>query len=299
MTNDLDHDLRDTFRRHEQDVLGHGPTTSRSMFRRIRRRQTGTVLMAVVATAAIAIAGISGLGAIRSSEQTPAVPGGAETGPAETRPTENEVMSIWLPPRGAEPSTPADGKLLLSDGDMSPWWFLQVYADGRVIWLNETYAYGSNDLAHAFWQERRLTPEGVELLRSGVIRLGGQFHGPTWKLPASAWEDPEAKPYVPSRYVVCASHETLLLLPQRARDLLSGYTNEQPVVRGEDEFSRGGPGFACPAVTIEEARALDKIFLEAGAERANTIGVLLYNGTIGSISVIPLLPDGTLGECGC
>lgn len=86
MTNDLDPDLRDTFRRHEQDVLGHGPTPSPSLFRRIRRRQTGTVLMAVAAAAAIAIAGISGLDAIRSSEQTPAVPGGGETGPMETGP---------------------------------------------------------------------------------------------------------------------------------------------------------------------------------------------------------------------
>jgi hypothetical protein len=81
--NDIDHDLRDTFRRHEQDVLGHGPTPSPSLFRRIRRRQTGTVLMSAVAAAAIAIAGISGLDALRASEQTPAVPG-SETGPTET-----------------------------------------------------------------------------------------------------------------------------------------------------------------------------------------------------------------------
>jgi hypothetical protein len=87
MTNDLDHDLRDTFRRHEHDVLGHGPTPSPSLFRRIRRRQTGTVLMAAVAAAAIAIAGISGLDAIRASEQTPAVPGPAETGPTALEPT--------------------------------------------------------------------------------------------------------------------------------------------------------------------------------------------------------------------
>jgi hypothetical protein len=95
--NDLDHDLRDTFRRHEQDVLGHGPSPSPSMFRRIRRRQTGTVLMAVVAAAAIAIAGISGLDAIRASEQTPAVPGPAETGPAETGPTETRPTSFGQP----------------------------------------------------------------------------------------------------------------------------------------------------------------------------------------------------------
>jgi hypothetical protein len=264
MTNDLDHDLRDTFRRHEHDVLGHVPARSPGMVRRIRRRQTGTVLMAVAAAAAIAIAGISGLGAIRSSEQTPALPGGAETGPAETSwfPLEG-AEARWLPPEGAEPSTPADGKLVVSEGDTSPWWSLQVYADGRVIWLNERYA---TSLAHGFWQERRLTPEGVELLRSGVIRLGGEFHGTGSKLPASAWEDPEARSYVPSRYVVCASREKMRRLPQRAQDLLRGYKNDQAVIRGEDEFSRGGPGFVCPAVTIEEARALDTVFLEVGSK---------------------------------
>jgi transglutaminase-like putative cysteine protease len=81
MTNDLDldRDLRDTFHRHEKDMFGRGPTPSPSMFRRIRRRQTGTVLMAALAAAAIAIAGISGLEAIRVSEQTPASSGPAPT----------------------------------------------------------------------------------------------------------------------------------------------------------------------------------------------------------------------------
>src|SRR3990172_6096517 len=72
MTNDLDRDLRDTFHRHEKDLLGRGPTPAPNMFQRIRRRQTGTVLLAAVAAAAITIAGISGLDAIRASEQTPA-----------------------------------------------------------------------------------------------------------------------------------------------------------------------------------------------------------------------------------
>src|SRR3990172_7513260 len=80
MTNDLDRDLRDTFHRHEQDLLGRAPTPPPNMFQRIRRRQTGTVLLAAVAAAAIAIAGISGLDAIRASEQTP-----ASSGPAPTR----------------------------------------------------------------------------------------------------------------------------------------------------------------------------------------------------------------------
>ena len=79
MTNDLDRDLRDTFNRHEQDMLGRRPTPAPNMFQRVRRRQTGTVLMAAFAAAAIAIAGISGLDAIRASEQTPASSGPAPT----------------------------------------------------------------------------------------------------------------------------------------------------------------------------------------------------------------------------
>jgi transglutaminase-like putative cysteine protease len=81
MTNDLDldRDLRDTFHRHEKDMLGRGRAPAPNMFQRIRRRQTGTVLMAAVAAAAITIAGISGLDAIRASEQTPASSGPAPT----------------------------------------------------------------------------------------------------------------------------------------------------------------------------------------------------------------------------
>jgi hypothetical protein len=270
------------------------PAYERMLHRRDRKRRNQRIAAGAVGIG-VFVAAVWIVTTVGSSDRTtPAAPGGAETGPAETGwlPLKGEVTR-WLPPEGAEPSTPADGKLVVSGGDMSPWWSLQVYADGRVIWLNERYA---TSFAHAFWQERRLTPEGIELLRSGVKRLGGQFHGTGSKLPASAWEDPEAKSYVPSRYVVCASHETMRFLPQRTQDLLHGYTNERAVIRGEDEFSRGGPGFACPAVTIEEARALDKIFLEVGLSRAQTIGSLVYSGTIGSIDLIPLLPDGTLGS---
>ncbi|HET7235223.1 MAG TPA: hypothetical protein VFK59_02190 [Actinomycetota bacterium] len=85
MTNDLDRDLRETFHRHAQDMLGGDPTPGPNTFRRIRRRQTGTVLMAAVAASAIAFAGISGLDAIRASE-TPAAPVPAVTGPAVTGP---------------------------------------------------------------------------------------------------------------------------------------------------------------------------------------------------------------------
>jgi hypothetical protein len=68
--------------------------------------------MASVAAAAIAIAGISGLDAIRASEQTPAAPEGSETGPTETGPTETGATSFgqpWPPSTETGPPFGLDG----------------------------------------------------------------------------------------------------------------------------------------------------------------------------------------------
>jgi hypothetical protein len=83
------------------------------------------------------------------------------------------------------------------------------------------------------------------------------------------------------------------LLPQRTQDLLRGHTDKQAVYNGGAIFSRLGRGVACPEMTIEEARALDKIFLEAGFERSETASGLVYDikaRDVSSIHVIPLLP---------
>jgi hypothetical protein len=53
-------------------------------------------------------------------------------------------------------------------------------------------------------------------------------------------------------------------------------------------------------MTIEEARALDRIFLEVGFERSETAWGLLYDikaRNVSSIRVIPLLPDGEANPC--
>jgi hypothetical protein len=210
--------------------------------------------------------------------------------------------SVWLPPKGVEPSTPVEGELILEDGGIHPWTGLQVYADGRVIWLTQ-FTDG--------WLERRLTPAGVELVRTGALEAQ-VLRGPAAESD-SVWEDPQAKPYVPSRYLVCLSEETMRLLPQRTQDLLRGYTDEQAVVHGEVDYLAGGRGVACPTVTIEEARALDKIFLEVGLERIEgeedagdlSYGVRPDTGGSGTglfdydhlIQFIPLLPDGSFQQC--
>ena len=85
---------------------------------------------------------------------------------------------IGLPPRGATPSAPESGELVASfiyrsvtlNEELRRVW---VYADGRVIWYRgeENVALGGNPLEQGFL-ERRLTPEGVELVRSELLATG-------------------------------------------------------------------------------------------------------------------------------
>jgi hypothetical protein len=85
---------------------------------------------------------------------------------------------IGLPPEGATPSAPESGELVVSfvgrsvalENEFRRVW---VYADGRVIWFRggENVALGGNPLEVGFL-ERRLTPEGVELVRSEFLATG-------------------------------------------------------------------------------------------------------------------------------
>jgi hypothetical protein len=93
------------------------------------------------------------------------------------------VGFIGLPPAGAKASTPERGELVISYRGHVPakitWternWgksFAWVYADGRLIWLREDdRPYGANHISTGYL-EQRLTPEGVELLRSAIIATG-------------------------------------------------------------------------------------------------------------------------------
>ena len=108
--------------------------------------------------------------------QTPAVPGGSETGPTETGPSvvpDPDAEGIdGLPPEGATPSTPESGELVVElssgtipGGSHDRVW---VYADGRVI--SRVYDYTLEPYSGLV--EQRLTTEGVEFLRSNVLNTG-------------------------------------------------------------------------------------------------------------------------------
>lgn len=280
--------------------------------RRLTGRKVGTyglvvVVVVVVTAAAVAVwrsertADEVPLG--RPSTSGPEISGPTEpsvTGPAigPAEPSSGGGFSSFLP-KDAEPSEPEHGrhgKLVMSAGGIHPGYHVHLYADGRVIWIRpylpppSSKALYETGLSDTGWLERRLTPEGLELLRSGAARLGGQFDDPGSKLPSSAWEGLESEPYVPSRYAVCPGGPAARawpLLPRRARDLLRG--NEQGYVH------------RCLVLTTEDARALDAILLEfVGFERSGGQGLTSYSfRDRAGISFLPVLPNATMLPAHC
>jgi hypothetical protein len=177
-----------------------------------------------------------------------------------------------------------------------------VYADGRLIWIRDgDLPYGANERTTGLL-EQRLTPAGVELLVSEFTSTGAcgppsdsgsldcaggkprasfpaiskpGWTDPAWGLPASAWEDPEIRAFVPSRFGACFLQEgavsatwqdlepsrVLAWIPPSAADLL----------RGKDvELSRPGLDdvpMPCFALTTEETRELSERLDGEGIER--------------------------------
>jgi hypothetical protein len=83
---------------------------------------------------------------------------------------------IGLPPEGATPSNPENAELVLfywgpvaGDWGKSRFW---VYADGRLISLREANRPEGANPHSTGYLEQRLTPDGVELLRSEIISIG-------------------------------------------------------------------------------------------------------------------------------
>ncbi len=182
---------------------------------------------------------------------------------------------IGLPPVGATPSAPESGELVIqywvdTDGpkgtDEARAW---VYADGRLITLRRGFL------------EQRLTPDGVELLRSEIVAAGLEHYPPapgpwirnviqvrigdrlvgyhanfperllerladpaSW-LPASAWEDRQIRAYVAPRYSVKYHARPKTLERSRILSLLPAPAEE--MLRAKDAVPElgqlGSPAF--------------------------------------------------------
>jgi hypothetical protein len=283
-----------TLERIARRVSAPEPAYERLLRRRDRKRRNQRITAGVVGIAVFVVAvWVVTSGGVFTRTQTEVVPGGAGTGTAETGPAETgnprDPFSVGdgfvgLPPESVRLSEPVTGELVASDDDYR--WHVRVYADGRLIWQH----------GESVWLERRLTPQGVDLLRSrpDLVR---EFDS----LPESAWEDNQARQYVAARYGVCTSQEGIRSLPQPARDLLGDLSNDQAIERGEVEFFAGDTGSRCPAVTVEEARQLDEILRENGFRRTEESGESVwyeFQNLNPYIVVTGLLPDGTLAQSG-
>jgi hypothetical protein len=102
---------------------------------------------------------------------------------------------IGLPPEGATHSAPESGELVvyLDKHHYRAW----VYADGRMIWQRDTHGHlggqvpgGANEVTSGYL-EQRLTPEGVELVRSAVGGLVDRSRGLLETVP----DDPQPGPF--------------------------------------------------------------------------------------------------------
>jgi hypothetical protein len=239
--------------------------------RRPRRRALiGTAVVALSVVVAIVVATVFVSGGRHARERvTPAGPGPSST--TTSVPSAPERLDVF-PPEGARPSEPETG-VLLADLPPLP---IFVYEDGRVIAALSIPGWKN-------WFERRLTPEGLELVRA-EIRSGGRLDpalpppsGLPWVwfdgdrdlvtngvdpdlswIPASAWEDPEPRLFVPSKYLVCLNgypddrlvtdpSALLALLPPNVAELFAGAIQ-----------SPGNPGAwssnACFDLTTDKAR---------------------------------------------
>ena len=147
---------------------------------------------------------------------------------------------IGLPPKGATPSSPASGELVLSAYGVpraSRRDKIWVYGDGRMIWQREfggpvdlppnksDVAQGANDISTGYL-EQRLTREGVELLRSEVLSTG--LFGDDLELRV-AERSPVAEPFVPGISWIHVRNDDRLV---RVRWLLA---NEGPGVPATPE----------------------------------------------------------------
>lgn len=297
-------DVRTLLERGYADASPPPDGFERILRRRDRKRRNQRIAAGVVGTAFfVAAVWVVTMGGLLNRSHTPAVPGGAETGPVtgpvETQPTvapEAGWDGDGIPPEGVALSTPAEGELIAQFAEFHVG-FLFVYADGRVIW--------HPDLAEGPF-ERRLTPEGVELVRAGAVAPAALFPPYFDDVPPGAWADDEIRLYAPPRYAICLNpSRSIDLLPAPAQDLLRGkeHTYEGAgsifaFLEGLDRDNFPDPPNECFELTTEEARALDQILSDAGLERRTAADsgdvnfVLKHGGERIGIGFNPLFPHG-------
>ena len=286
------------------------PSFEAFLRRRDRKRRNQQIAAGVVGIAVFvaAVWAVTSVGSLDRSE-TSVVPGTDVTGPAETGPVEtgptvapdtgSDGNGYRIPPAGKDVSAPVEGELI-AEAWVGFAYQILVYADGRVLSAEEN---------GGIIVERRLSPEGVELVRQvlgervhlgygpdadrleSLLGLPGLYPG---DIPQGAWEDSEGKPYVPARYGLCFR---LVDVPLDVEAVLNKLpASAQALLRGSDPAAWHP---RCLVMTPEEARSLEEILSEA----LSSPGDLFLGWNVGewslpggddaqSIRLRPLLPEG-------
>jgi hypothetical protein len=180
--------------------------------------------------------------------------------------------------------------------------YVFVYSDGRVVWHNDYSLF-----------ENRLSPAGLELVRSGAVpsnRILG--------LPSSVWAEAGWNPYKPSMYAICYhddegpvdATDVVDRLPAAAQSVLRGKERTYP----ETDAGLGkAPLVPCSEVASEDAHVLVDLLVAAGFEAgsngperdfldAGSTGGFVFapdwSGRASHVGVadlqfLPILPHGT------
>lgn len=167
-------DVQEVFRMSTQKVR-QDPGALERQHTRQRRRSVGRKVGALVVATAIGLVAVALILGTRPGENatTPA----DESPTVTVHPDPKGVGLIGLPPKGAAPSTPKSGDLVLGftflygQGDAGRLTG-NLYADGRLIWWRLGPPENPDGLEQRGRLERRLTPEGVEILKAEVISTG-------------------------------------------------------------------------------------------------------------------------------
>ena len=133
-----------------------------------------------------------------------------------------------------------------------------------------------------------------------------QLENPAAWLPASAWENAEPVPYVPSRYSVCIDTSPIATLarvldsfPQPAEDLLRSWSRTHEVINPRG-LHMPSTAVWCSDAPTEQARTLNAMLADAHYENTDPPN-LRYVSELGTaqaaheayIGFDPQLPDET------
>jgi hypothetical protein len=198
------------------------------------------------------------------------------------RPGPPQDASAGLPAPAAAPDQDAKATLIAHYMQFH-WAWVLAYADGRVVWQFE---------GHDPLFKRRLTPHGVELVRSGAIQLRTLIdearptacadieeicpspNDPS-ALPAGAWADSQISIYEPPRWAIGTfSQSEIDRFPAAAQALLRGaelatYHNVWLLYPDKPQASGSSLELTTAELSALRSAVIDAGIPEVSADRAN------------------------------